>query len=358
VGKMAAVAVRVLSVIVNYNGGAMVRDAVASLVGQTLPTDVLLVDNDSRDGSVEPIEREFPGVIVRRTGANLGAVAQNALLDFPGYEYYFIFNPDAFAEPDALERLVALMDRDPQLAMLGATLVEHDRPEQVQSFAKTIDPLAFPYDPLEEQPVSKLPDHDLVDCFYATSAAALVNAGAFRALNGVDESFFMFTDETDLAWRMRLRGLRVAVTPRVLVRHVGGGSAPVGREGAAYRTSLRRIYLRERNCMAMCCKCYGALALALYLPVNLLSLVAEGTVLALLGRPEFLRSYAEAVRDVWKMRRGVMASRRAVQQTRRISDVAVFRAMFHGSAKLHALLRRGIPKLTDFARRPAAGSPP
>lgn len=354
---MAVVAVRVLSVIVNYNGGRLVRDAVASLVGQKLPTDVLLVDNDSRDGSVEPIEREFPSVIVRRTGANLGAVAQNALLDFPGYEYYFIFNPDALAEPDALELLVALMDRDPRLAMLGATLVEYARPEQVQSFAKTIDPLAFPYDPLEEESVSKLPDRDLVDCFYTTSAAAIVRADAFRTLGGVDESFFMFTDETDLAWRMRLRGLRVAVTPRVLVRHVGGGSAPVGREGGAYRTSLRRIYLRERNCMAMCCKCYGLVALALYLPANLLSLAVEGGLLALLGRPEFLRTYAEAVRDLWKMRGRIISSRRAVQRTRRATDIAVLGAMYHGSAKLHALLRRGIPKLTDFASPPTAGTP-
>jgi GT2 family glycosyltransferase len=347
---------RILSVIVNYNGGSLVRDAVASLVGQTLSTDVLLVDNDSHDGSTDAIEREFPDVIVRRTGANLGIVAENALCDFPQYEYYFIFNSDALAEPSAIETLVDLMDREPTLGMLGATLVDHDDPERIQSFAKSIDPLAFPYDPLEEQHVSALPDRDLVECFYVTGAAVLVRAELYRLLGGVDESFFMFTDETDLAWRMRLLGIRVAATPRVRIRHVGGGTAPVGRAEGQYRTSLKRIYLRERNCLAMCCKCYGKLSLPFYLTMNTLWLAAEGGLLAILGRPMFLKVYFEAVRDAWRMRRQISAGRARVQGTRRIGDLAILRSMYLGSAKAYALRRRGIPRLTEFSR-PAASPP-
>lgn len=342
----------VLTVIVNYNGGHYVEDAVASLLAQTLATDVLVVDNASSDGSVARLRARFPQIRVVETGENRGVVAANMALDFPEYEYYYLFNPDAFGDSDTLGALVAIMRNEPRLGILGATLVEYDEPAKVQSFTPYLDLLAFPVDRYEHANVAALPRADWVDSGYACSAAALVRARAFREADGLDESFFMFADETDLAWRLRLRGWLIGVAPGVRVRHVGGASALAGIAGGVYETSLFRIFLRERNTLRMCIKCYGRVTLAVYLVIHVPVLLAEALALTLLGRRAIAATYLRALREVWAERARLRSARALIQGSRTVGEREVWKRIYKGYGKLRMLLRVGMPRIKEFARAP------
>ena len=342
---------RVLALSVNYNGGHWIVAAVKSLLEQTYVPDIVVVDNASTDGSAAELRRLFPQVQVIETGKNLGSVAgYNYALRYPEYEFLFLLNPDANAPPQAVETLLSIMQAHPSLAVLGPAIVEEHDPQTVQAFAPRNDFFGFPFDPYEGMPVSALPKDDLVPSGYPCAAAAMYRLDVFRALHGMDEKFFMFTEEPDYSWRARLRGYESAVTPRVRVRHVGGASAAVGTVGGVYTTSVRRIYLRERNSLVMSMKCFAGFSLAFYLPLQLLALAGEAAVLWATRHGDVAAAYFEAIRDAFKMLPQILADRSEIQTTRTLDEARILRSFTPGYAKLRMLLKRGMPNFVSWKR--------
>src|SRR5882762_969236 len=95
--------------IVNYNSGKFLARALEALARQTLRGfRIVVVDNASSDGSAEGIEGRYANVALLRAGSNLGFAAGNnlALTRAAGAEWIALLNPDAFPEPDWLERLL------------------------------------------------------------------------------------------------------------------------------------------------------------------------------------------------------------------------------------------------------------
>jgi GT2 family glycosyltransferase len=106
-------------VVLNYNGGALVQRCVAHLEQLDWPRerlDLVVVDNDSSDGSDRELEQRFPKVRLVRSGANLGFPANNlALRDLDGVDYVGLVNNDAFVEPGWLSALVDVLEADPKV---------------------------------------------------------------------------------------------------------------------------------------------------------------------------------------------------------------------------------------------------
>lgn len=342
----------VLAITVNYNGGHWVVDAAGSLLSQQYPTDVLVIDNDSSDGSVAAIRHSYPDLRIIETGKNLGSVAgYNYALNYRDYDYYVFLNPDAFAPPSMVGDLVALMDRNPHLAVLGPTIVEYNEPTIIQALAPRNDFLQFPIDEWEGRPVTSLPDVDILPSGYACAAAVMCRADVFRELGGMDDAFFMFTEEPDFSWRARLLGYETCVTPRVRVRHVGGVAAAVGKENGSYVTSLLRIYLRERNSLMMALKCFAFPTLVLYLCALSATASLECLALLALGKREIAQTYWKAMRDAVRALPEILRKRRLIQRGRRVSEQDILKAVAPGYAKLTMLLRRGIPVIRDWRRQ-------
>ena len=344
---------RVLGVIVNYNGGDWVVGAVESLVRQAVPTDVLVVDNSSTDQSASKIIERFASdpVEVLLTGRNDGAAAgYNYALNYPDYDYYFFLNPDAYAPSEAVGTLVAAMDARPNLAVLGPAIVDYSDPDTIQEFAPRMDPILFPIDRYANHPVSELPQDPYTHAFYACAAAMMVRATAFKLVGGCDSDYFMFVDEADLSWRLRLQGYDTAVTSSVRVRHVGGAVAQVGMSGSVYRTSLRRIYLRERNCMITALKCFSLPTLVAYLFLNTLHLFLEGCALSMMGKGAVAKAYYQALRDVWNGRASTLKKRASIQRTRTVGEREILKSFDLRWGKLLALRERGVPQIVGFTK--------
>jgi len=348
----------VAAVTVNYNAGEWILRSTGSLLAQTVLPQVLVVDNASTDGSIELVEDRFRDehrLSILRLPSNVGtSSAYNQLIRYRDADYYFILNPDAEAPPTTIESMIAIMESEPSLAILGATLLYFERPTVIQEFAPKLDPLLFPVDPYIGLEMSTLPDTAVVHSAYASAAACLIRADLFRSTGGFDEDFFMFGEEIDLSWRLHLQGWRTGVTPQVRVHHVGGLSAPVGMQAGRYHTSLQRIYLRELNCFASGIKCFNIFILPFYLICNILSLLVEGMVFALLGRANISKTYLRVILDTLRNLKRILAKRHAVQQSRLVPDHAILREiMVPKLGKLIMLRQVGIPRITGFTRKQA-----
>ena len=118
-------------IIVNFNSGALLGECLRHLRAQTRrPEQVIVVDNASSDGSADQLESEYPEVECIRLDRNLGfAAANNLAVRRAGeVEWLALLNPDAFSQPDWLERLLAAVDKHPECASFGARLVDANDP--------------------------------------------------------------------------------------------------------------------------------------------------------------------------------------------------------------------------------------
>ena len=236
-------------IIVTYNSRDEIGDCLASVVGHTAPypTQVIVVDNQSTDGTLAAIREHWPMVQVVEAGGNLGfARANNLGVAATASEYVLLLNPDTIAPPGALQALLLALASRPDAAIAGPRLVnERDVPEL--SFGPPISP----WGELKQKTLLALYRRSVpgvvnyVDRLsreageraWVSGACLLVRRADLERVGGLDERFFMYTEDVDLCTSVRARGRKVIFVPQAEVRHLRGRSA--GRNPETER--LRRL---------------------------------------------------------------------------------------------------------------------
>jgi len=126
----------VSAIVVNWNGGTMLQDAIASLIAQTWThLEIVLVDNGSTDGSADAAERRFPGrLTIVRNGRNEGfARGNNVGFAAARGEWMFLLNSDAVCDPDTVAELMAFAAGKADVGQLACRVVQADKPHVFDS---------------------------------------------------------------------------------------------------------------------------------------------------------------------------------------------------------------------------------
>lgn len=231
-------------VVVTWNAAPWIERCLASVAGY----DTVVVDHGSTDGTLEIVREWFPAArVLEQPNRGMGA-GNNAGMRATGGRYAFLLNSDAWVEGDGLERLVAFADEHPEVAVVGPRLRNPDGTLQRSVRGDpTLWRLATEYFFLRKL----APRSELFNAFYGGGfahdetreveslfgAALLVRREAAEAVGLFDESFFMFSEETDWLYRFRRAGWKVVFYPGAEVVHVGGGS----HGGRLYPENLRGI---------------------------------------------------------------------------------------------------------------------
>ena len=307
-------------VIVNRNAGGHLARTLAAVGEQTVaPRRVIVVDNASDDGSLDELEARFPFVELVRSEENLGFAAGNnlALRMCDDCELVALLNPDALPEPSWLEALLAAAAAYPGCAAFGSRLVlDGDR--------GTLDGAGDQYHVSgmawrRDQGAPLTVERGRGESFSACAAAALYRRDALLAVDGFDEHFFCYYEDTDLAFRLRLAGHRCLYVPEAVAYHVG--SATTG------ALSAFTIYHSTRNQLWTYVKNMPGPLLWLYLPQHLLVSLLTVLAYALGGQG---RAALAGKRDGIRGLPRVLAQRRRIQAARTASPVEVRRAMARG----------------------------
>jgi GT2 family glycosyltransferase len=216
-------AVSVLMVV--YGGGALVIDAVASLVEHTKqPFEVILVDNASPDDSVPVILEEIVGLTLLCEDRNLGFGGGNnrAASEARG-PVICMLNPDARVTPGWLDPLLALL-QDQRAGAVAPALIGADG--ELHEVGAMVDHWGYT-GPIGTRgfgdPVPMPPGPVTVD--YASAACLLMRSDVFRSLDGFDPTYRLaYYEDVDLCMRLWERGLQVWGEPASRVIHLGGGT--------------------------------------------------------------------------------------------------------------------------------------
>jgi GT2 family glycosyltransferase len=247
-------------VVVSFNARADLERCLESLhaAPPQVAHEIVVVDNHSSDGSVEAAGR-WPGVRVIALDANLGfARANNIGLRATQSVNSLLLNSDTIVPAGAIDRLVAELDREPDVAIVGPRLVDGSGRAEL-----SFGPMITPLNELRQKRLARSPAVDRVTRVrqypdWVSGACLLVRRADAEAVGGLDERFFMYTEDVDFCAAIRTRGRRVLFTPDVEIVHLRGrsaASAPAA-TNAAYRRSRIAFYEKHHPRWAPVLKLY------------------------------------------------------------------------------------------------------
>jgi len=310
-------------IVVNYNGGDLIQSCLDHLALQTLTNfEVVVVDNGSCDGSAVRLHLPDERFRLIEAGRNLGFAAANNLgARDSRAPWLATLNPDAFAEPDWLQRLYQATCRYPQIAMFGSTQIDHRDPTILDGCGDVCSIYGIPWRGGYRYPLAAAPETG--EAFAPCAAAALYRRAEFEDVGGFDDAFFCYLEDVDLGYRLRLRGHRCLQLAEARVRHLGSAIS-----GRASRFTLYHSY---RNRLWLVFKDSPFPLILLTLPLHLVATIY------LLLRTRNLQDVGPCFEGLWAGLRGlpgVVPARRAVQRRRVASNLEMARAMTWSVAKL------------------------
>ncbi len=288
------------AIVVNYRQPellcACLRSLERALERVAGASELVVVENGSGDGSADLVRREFPAATLVELAENRGfGGGVNAGLERSSGEFVALLNNDATVEPDALAELVRVAESDPGAGSVAAQMRFADRPGTINSAGIGIDRLGIVYDRLLGAPV-EASEPEPVAVFGASGGAALWRRSALESVGRFDESFFVFLEDADVAWRARMRGWRALYAPSAVVYHHHSATA-VHASPFKYRwVGRNRVRLLARNADRRLLLRHGA-AMVLYdLAYVAYAATRERTLAPLRGRMRGLREWRTARR--------------------------------------------------------------
>jgi GT2 family glycosyltransferase len=244
--------------VVSYNTRELLRACLDSVLRES-PSEVVVVDNSSSDGSGEMVKTDFPFADLIQNGANLGyGAAANQAVAHCSADYVLLLNSDTILRPGSLREMSSYLRQNPRVALVGPRIVNLDGTLQRSCF-----PYPTPFDVLLDlSNLSLLIRHIPVlqevylrtwshDCArpvpWVLGAALAIRREAFEAVGGCDESFFLYYEEVDLCYRLARSGWEVHYAPVGDIIHVGGASARQRRADMSVQffASLVQFYHRH-----------------------------------------------------------------------------------------------------------------
>lgn len=243
-----AAAPKVSVLVVAYQSGPHLEQCLAALEAQTFDDlEILLVDNASTDGAPQAAMAAHPSVRFIEAGSNLGfAAGMNLGARQARGEWLALINPDAFAAPDWLERLMAATRAFPGVRCFTSRQILADDPGRLDGLGDVMSITGFPWRGGYRHPdPGPLPPGEV---FSACGGAMMIAADLFADLGGFDERLFCYGEDVDLGYRLRLAGEPTLVIPDAVVRHHGGAASGGPRSDfAVFHGTRNRLWVYVKD---------------------------------------------------------------------------------------------------------------
>ena len=246
-------------IIVNHNARADLENCLSSLYQNTTlrPLEVLVVDNASRDGSLEMLARQFPEVHVTPSSENVGfATANNMAMREAHGRFLLLLNNDTLVRPGAVDTILRMMRERPELGVLGPLLRNEDGSIQI-SYGRTLSLhaellqklLSARYEAGNRIVHRHVERRSKKEAYpdWVSGACMMLRADVAERVGFFDEQFFMYAEDVDLCQRVRNLGYRVFYTPQAEIVHLKGRSRASNTEtvGLEYRRSQLTFYSKH-----------------------------------------------------------------------------------------------------------------
>jgi len=202
-------------IIVNYNGKTHLEECLSSLEKIDYKNyEIILVDNNSTDTSVEYVKNTYPSITIIKLNRNYGFAEPNNIGAKNAKGDYLLFlNNDTTVNPNFISEMVNVLEQDPQIAICQSLLLKPNG--EVDSSGDFVDTLGRAYS-------SKNKENEVKKILSARGASMMVRKDSFWDLGGFDKRFFASFEDVDLGWRAWIWGYKIVLVPNSIVYHKGG----------------------------------------------------------------------------------------------------------------------------------------
>lgn len=242
--------------IVNFNAGQHLLNCIQSVKDEGI-VDIVVADNGSRDNSLAMLAEQHPDVkVIHLPNPGYGGGMNGAAKHLTN-EFLFILNPDAMLLPGSVKTLVDTLQRESHAGIVGPRIEDSDKTlyPSARRFPSYFDSIGHAIVGLVNKNNRWTRRYHASDLTYdeerkadwVSGAAMLCRRNAFDAINGFDDSYWMYLEDVDLCFRMHKAGWDVWFQPNAIVFHVGGVSTSQVpyKLLAAHHRSLARFATRN-----------------------------------------------------------------------------------------------------------------
>ena len=227
-------------IIVNYNGKKLLENCLESLFKTDYNNfEVILVDNNSTDGSMEFVTKNYPKIIVIKLDSNKGFAEPNNIgAKIAKGEYLLFLNNDTVTTTNFISEMVKVLEKDEKIAICQSLLLKPDG--NIDSSGDFIDKMGIVYN-------SKTKTDEIKEISSARGASMLIRKKIFDKLGGFDEKFFFSFEDVDLGWRSWILGYKVVIVPNSIVYHSAGKTSSNFKPEVAFHGLKNQLSMKITN---------------------------------------------------------------------------------------------------------------
>ncbi len=298
-------------VLVNYNGQKHLEYCIpALLLTAGVSFEIIVVDNDSSDGSKQWLAETYPDIRIIALDDNTGfGYANRKGIEAAQSDFVALLNTDTEVTPTWLSALLEVMKAQPDVAAACSELRLRTQPGIINAQGGGMTWVGVGFDHGLGYPVSQGNGMACRETLFPTAAAMLMKRSVFNVVGGFDPEYFMYHEDVDLGWRFWIHGYRVLLCPSSVVYHQYGGTTRSHQsDDFAFRLGLR-------HSLRALLKNYSLPYALVIVPCFFLTLVLKGQTHKL---PGILG---------WNLARwrNTMRARRTIQRQRKTTDREIFR---------------------------------
>lgn len=245
--------VTVAAVVVTYNSedhiGALLDSLPAAMAD--LAYSIVVVDNGSSDATLDVLDRRTDCTVVRSVNDGYAAGINRGVRSSPPASAILILNPDAELDPASVPAMLSVLRRRgvgvvaPRVREADGSLSPTLRRGPTMARVGGLSFTGLPtFTERIEDPAEYLTEHEVE---WAVGAILLVDQGCYDALSGMDESYFLYSEETDFSLRAKDAGWSTVYTPSAGAMHIGGGSGESATTHTMKILNRVRLYRRRRG---------------------------------------------------------------------------------------------------------------
>ena len=235
-------------VIVSYNGKKYLIRCLPTLFNQDYPHfEVIVIDNGSTDGLAGWLRADYPQVTLIANGENLGyCTATNQGFAASRGEYIIVLDDDTVLEPGFLSAMVAAAQSADDIGMVASQIVLDHAPELIDSAGIEVDWAGLAWNRHIGQPAADEPTEP-VEVFGPAGAGGLYRRRMLDQIGWLDEDYFIYYDDSDIAWRGQRAGWRCVYTPQAKVRHVHSATSGKWSPFKTYLLGRNKLWTMIKN---------------------------------------------------------------------------------------------------------------
>ncbi len=314
--------------ILNWNGKELIRDMLNSLRKNKfgVPYEVIVIDNASKDGSQEFIEKNYPEVKQLYMEKNLGTGAFNYALPYCKGKYVIQLGNDMKFTNDSFRNAIKILEKDKTIAAVIPKLINLYNKKQIDFGGEWVSRTLYcgMINTIKESNREK----EILGC-----GCGVMKKDIIKKIGGIyDPDFFLYGEDIDLGLRIRLAGYRCIYSPDSVMYHAHATTNTV-----AY-PKPRLIYLTERNLLVAALKNYSIKSLIIYFPYIVLTRILA--ILKDLFLFRFKNAFARIRGISWALFHPIalLKRRKITQKIRKKSDKYVF-ALFNEKKFFSSIFR-------------------